>query len=433
MGKLAQATSKYTIYARFEADGTVEKPDVIGAVFGQTEGLLGPDLDLRELQRTGRIGRIDVEMSTSNGKTSGMILIPSSLDSSETALVAACVETIERVGPCNAKLHIQKIEDVRISKRKYVIERAKELLAHMFEDDLPEVQEISEHIKESVRIGEVVNYKGSPAGPNIESYDSIIIVEGRADVIKMLKNGIKNVIAVEGTNVSNTVAELAKRKEVTAFLDGDRGGDLILKELANMAEIDFVARAPRGKEVEELTKKEIFKALREKIPFDQMKIESAENGNGGGMRRQERPMERAPERSERPAERMPERAERPERQAERSERPMERPSRPAQRTAIDSRKMDKFKEALEGLTGTRAACFMDAKMQIIGKVPSREVFNTLQEAENVDVIVIDGLVDQKLVEACSQKGVKYLVAMKSAGKLDVPENMKLVLIQSTAK
>jgi DNA primase len=382
-------------------------------------------LDLRELQRTGRIGRIDVEMNTSNGKTSGMILIPSSLDSSETALVAACVETIERVGPCNAKLHIQKIEDVRISKRKYVIERAKELLAHMFEDDLPEVQEISEHIKESVRIGEVVNYKGSPAGPNIESYDSIIIVEGRADVIKMLKNGIKNVIAVEGTNVSNTVAELARRKEVTAFLDGDRGGDLILKELANMCEVDFVARAPRGKEVEELTKKEIFKALREKVPFDQMKIESGENGNGG----MKRPMERMPERSERPAERMPERAERP---VERSER-QERPSRPSQRTAIDSRKMDKFKEALEGLTGTRAAVFMDAKMQIIGKVPSREVFNTLQEAENVDVIVIDGLVDQKLVDACSQKGVKYLVAMKSAGKLDVPENMKLVLIQSTAK
>jgi DNA primase len=64
MGKLAQATSKYTIYARFDADGTVEKPDVIGAVFGQSEGLLGPDMELRELQKTGRVGRIDVEMRT---------------------------------------------------------------------------------------------------------------------------------------------------------------------------------------------------------------------------------------------------------------------------------------------------------------------------------------------------------------------------------
>src|SRR3990170_4024672 len=114
MSKLAQATSKYTIYAKFEADGTVEKPDVIGAVFGQSEGLLGPDMELRELQKTGRIGRIDVDMRTISGKTSGVIMVPSSLDSSETALIAACVETIERVGPCLAKINIDKIEDTRI-------------------------------------------------------------------------------------------------------------------------------------------------------------------------------------------------------------------------------------------------------------------------------------------------------------------------------
>ena len=125
MGKLAQATSKYTIYARFDADGTVEKPDVIGAVFGQSEGLLGPDMELRELQKTGRVGRIDVEMRSVNGKTSGIITIPSSLDSSETALIAACMETIERVGPCLAKINIEKIEDTRITKRKYVIDREK--------------------------------------------------------------------------------------------------------------------------------------------------------------------------------------------------------------------------------------------------------------------------------------------------------------------
>ena len=111
MGKLAQATSKYTIVANFKADGIVEKPDVIGAVFGQTEGLLGPDMELRELQRTGRIGRIDVVIRSVNGKAEGTIYIPSSLDSSETALIAATMETIERIGPCNAKVIIEKIED----------------------------------------------------------------------------------------------------------------------------------------------------------------------------------------------------------------------------------------------------------------------------------------------------------------------------------
>ena len=416
MGKLAQATSKYTIYARFDADGTVEKPDVIGAVFGQTEGLLGPDLDLRELQRTGRIGRIDVDMHTKSGKTSGTVIIPSSLDSSETALIAACMETIERVGPCNAKIRVQKIEDVRISKRKYVIDRAKELLSKIFEEGVPEAQEISEHIKEAVRVSEVVNYKGSPAGPNIESYDSIIVVEGRADVIKLLKNGVKNIIAIEGTSVKKTVADISRRKETTAFLDGDRGGDLILKELAAVADVDFVARAPEGKEVEDLTKKEIFKALREKVPYHQEKPGfhdiSRKNGNG-------KPATNPPTKSTR-APAKPTRA--PEKK--------EPPKQMKPRTGLDTKQKSELKKTLEDLTGTRAACFMDNKMQILGKVPAREVFNSMRQLDNVDVLVIDGAIDQKLVDLCSQKGVKYAVGMRTAGRLNVPENIKVVLLQN---
>ncbi|MEM7820543.1 MAG: DNA primase DnaG, partial [Candidatus Aenigmatarchaeota archaeon] len=219
MAKLAQAASKYTIYARFEADGTVEKPDVIGAVFGQTEGLLGPDMDLRELQQTGRIGRIDVELNTRGGKTSGIIIIPSSLDSTETALIAACIETIERIGPANARLTVEKVEDVRSAKRQYVVNRAKELLSKIFEEGMPEVSELAEQLKEAVRGAEISSWQGLPAGPGIENYDSIIIVEGRADVLLLLRHGIKNVIAVEGTSVPPALAELTKQKEVTVFLD----------------------------------------------------------------------------------------------------------------------------------------------------------------------------------------------------------------------
>ncbi|HLD42278.1 MAG TPA: DNA primase DnaG, partial [archaeon] len=260
MGKLAQSTSKYTIIAKFNSEGTVEKPDVIGALFGQTEGLLGQDMDLRELQKTGRIGRIDVELVMKTGKASGEISIPSSLDSSETALIAACIETIERVGPCNAKIIVENIEDVRVSKRKYIMERAKELLGKMFQDTM-ETQEMTDQIKESIRSAEVVQWRGLPAGPAVNQSDNIVIVEGRADVINLLRCGIKNVVAIEGTSVPPQIADLAKEKEITAFLDGDRGGDLILRELTAVAEVDFVARAPEEKEVEELTKKEIIPPL----------------------------------------------------------------------------------------------------------------------------------------------------------------------------
>src|SRR3989344_964163 len=106
MGKISPVSAKYVIQANIEIDGIVERPDVIGAIFGQTEGLLGTELELRELQRSGRIGRIDVRTEIKSGKTSGEIIIPSSLDKAETAIIAAASETIQRIGPCNARVKI---------------------------------------------------------------------------------------------------------------------------------------------------------------------------------------------------------------------------------------------------------------------------------------------------------------------------------------
>ena len=127
MAKISPVSSKYIVHTQITIEGVVEKPDVIGAIFGQTEGLLGNELELRELQRNGKIGRIEVQLDIRSGKTSGAIIIPSSLDKAETVIIAAALETIQRIGPCNAKVEVKHIEDVRVSKRAYVIERAKEL------------------------------------------------------------------------------------------------------------------------------------------------------------------------------------------------------------------------------------------------------------------------------------------------------------------
>jgi len=280
MGKIAPVSAKYIIHAKIHVDGTVEKPDVIGAIFGQTEGLLGSDLELRELQKSGRIGRIEVKLENKGGKAEGEITIPSSMDMAETAIVASALETIQRIGPCNAKLSVENIEDVRVTKREYVIERAKELLKNMI-DKGPDSAELMEELKQTVRSLELVEYgkERLPAGPNIKDSDEIIVVEGRADVINLLKHGFKNVIGLNGTSVPPTVAELTKTKTTTVFVDGDRGGKLIVRELMAVGDVDFVAMAPSGKEVEELTKKEIHKCLRAKIPIDQFKEEMGENGN----------------------------------------------------------------------------------------------------------------------------------------------------------
>ena len=228
MGKISPVAAKYIIHSNIDIEGVVDRPDVIGAIFGQTEGLLGADLELRELQKSGRIGRIEVNTETRTGKTKGTIIIPSSLDKAETAIVGAALEIIQRIGPCNAKLEVVNIEDVRISKRSMVIERAKELLKKMIDSTMPDSQEIADEVAASVRVMEIVEYGKDrlPAGPAINESDDVIIVEGRADVLNLLKHGFKNVVGINGTSVPETIVELCQKKVVTAFVDGDRGAIL---------------------------------------------------------------------------------------------------------------------------------------------------------------------------------------------------------------
>ncbi|MWV40790.1 DNA primase DnaG [Natrialba sp. INN-245] len=261
-------TTKYLIHADVTADGVVERSDVVGAIFGQTEGLLGDELDLRDLRQSQKVGRIDVEIASREGTSSGHLTIATSLDKVETATLAASLETITRVGPCRASLEVTEIEDVRAAKRKEVVDRAKELLRTGFDDTVMTSEEILAEVRQHVRVEDITEYEGLPAGPRVTDSDAIIIVEGRSDVLTLLKYGVKNAIAVEGTNVPDAVAELTRHRTVTAFLDGDRGGDLILEELSQVGDIDYVAFAPAGESVEELDHHQLFAALRNKVAYD---------------------------------------------------------------------------------------------------------------------------------------------------------------------
>ena len=260
-------TTKYIIEVKFIIKGVVEKSDIVGAIFGQTEGLL-LDLDLRDLQKSGRIGRIEVETESKEGLSEGFIRIPSSLTRKETALLAATVETVSRVGPCEAEISLIEIRDVRETKRQKIIERAAELLKEWDQKSL-EKSEIEEQIDTDIKLGEIISWgpEKLPAGPEVDNNQDLIIVEGRADVLNLLRIGIKNTIAVQGTQVPKSVLNLAKKKKiVTCFLDGDRGGTIILNELMQLLKLDYVARAPDGFEVEELTRKQMVKALQNKRP-----------------------------------------------------------------------------------------------------------------------------------------------------------------------
>ncbi len=408
MAKIAQVSAKYIVHASIFIDGVVDRPDVIGAIFGQTEGLLGADLELRELQKSGRIGRIEVNVDTKGGKTSGEIIIPSSLDKAETSIVAAALEIIQRIGPCNAKLKTENIEDIRISKRQFVIERAKELLKSLMETSMPDSQELADEVAYSVRVMEIQEFgrERLPAGPGIDESDEVIVVEGRADVLNLLKHGFKNAVAVGGTGIPKTIVELAKEKTLTAFVDGDRGGDLIIQELMSVAEVDFITKAPDGKEVEELTKKEIHKALRGKIALEQYKLEHNSKAPANNtVRRDVRPT--------RPAPRRDQRSSIPTRPAPVAEK------KPVQekKVATDAEKKS-FGKMLEDLIGTRGAYILDEKLNILGKVPVSEMQSTVKSlSSGIYAVIFDGNVEKESMLVCERAGVRFLVGMDAKSKV----------------
>ena len=366
-------TTKYVVLAAFEVEGVVEKPDVVGAIFGQTEGLFGPDLDLRELQKSGRVGRIEIHLESRQDKTTGKIMIPSSLDKVSTAIVAAAIESVDRIGPCTAKVTLEKVEDVREEKRKVILDKAKEILKKWVIEGSPSTDEMVKEVGGAIRSAEIVEFGPDklPAGPDVQSSGSIIIVEGRADVLSLLRCGIKNTVAVEGTKIPQTIITLCKNKEVTAFLDGDRGGDLILKELDQVTELDYLARAPPGKEVEELTPKEIMKALRDRISHGAPKAEA-------------KPV--------------------------------------MARTTFPEPILQKAQE----LKGTLEAAIFDETGKEIARLPVSELASQLPNMEAPNTLIFDGVITQRILDLADQKKIKYVVGDRLSEIAKKPADVKVL-------
>ena len=410
MGKGEElTTTKYLIHAQITANGIVEKPDVVGAVFGQTEGLLSNDLDLRELQRTGRIGRIQVNIHSNSGRAKGEIVIPSSLDRVETAILAASLETINRVGPCEAEIQTLKVEDVRAVKREQVVNRAKEIYKNMVESVGPASMKMIEEVREAMRVHEISEYGDDrlPAGPSIHTSDAIIVAEGRSDVLNLLKYGIKNTVAVEGVSVPQSIGELSKKRTTTAFVDGDRGGELILKELLQIGEVDYITRAPKGKEVEDLEKDEVLVALRDKVPTAQfLASHNILNENNGKKdnRRHDR------------------RGKKPQKYNRREEPRVEEP-------VIEDDEISLMKDMLKEFEGTGSGAILDEALNMTKEVEVEEIYEEIKNIEgNADTVIFDGVISQRLVDVASQKGIKKLVAFNSVNIVKKPNNIQLITI-----
>lgn len=374
---------KYHVRIRFEVDGVVEKADLIGAIFGQTEGLFGPEMNLHELQKNWKVGRIEIKLESKNGRTNGQVIIPMGTDMSTSALIAATIENIDKVGPCTAKFNLSAIEDIRAIKRKTITDRAKNIMKEWASRTSSESEDILKEVSESTKAKKIISFgkENLPAGPDIYSSKEIYLVEGRADVNVLLHSGITNVIAIEGTKVPQSIIDLAKDKSLIAFLDGDRGGDLIEKELNQIVKLKNVFRAPAGKEVEDLTPIEVLRILNQTVKVELVKEII---------------------------------------------KPKPEQKQELQSPTIPENLQKKIKEIHPKINGTLEAVILDTKMKEILQVPVNQLYEKLSSQKNVNCIIFDGIITQRLVDVCESIGGKTVVGHRVGNLAKKPVNITIV-------
>lgn len=411
---------KYHVKLKFEVDGLVEKADIIGAIFGQTEGLLGPEMNLNELQKVSKVGRIEVNVDTKVNTAKGDALIPMSTDISTAALIAAAIESIDKVGPFQAKFNLMGIDDIRAIKKKVIVDRAKKIVQDWATKTISEGEEMLKDVYDASKPGKLTSFGKAQlaCGTGVFDSDWIILVEGRADVINLLRAGFDNAIAIEGARIDETVTKLTDGKRVVAFLDGDRAGDLILKELHGVVKLDKVLRAPPGREVEECTPIELAEILKDALPIAEP--QSAQPAHQHHDRDRDRDRDRRHPRRDR------EREPREEYRAPPPQHNEPLPAQPSKEVLAEDKPeiLTAVRDVYPQINETLEAVLLDGSMNKLLKVPVSEVIKRLDSAEGGKLLVIDGIVTQRLVDAADKAGIEYIVGHRT-GDLKKPADIRV--------
>ena len=402
---------KYHVKLSFEVDGLVEKADIIGAIFGQTEGLLGPEMNLNELQKVSKVGRIEVNVDTKSNIAKGDALIPMSTDISTAALIAAAIESIDKVGPFQAHFILSGIDDIRAIKKKVIVDRAKKIVQEWATKTISEGEEMLKDVYDASKPGKLTAFGKAQlaCGTGVFNSEWIILVEGRADVINLLRAGFDNAIAIEGAKIDETITHLTEGKKVIAFLDGDRAGDLILKELQGLVSVDKVYRAPQGREVEECTPLEISQLLgnifeeskedtfpRKQTPFPQKKYHKTEK---------EKPVfQQSPQK-------IP--------QGNNVESILVQTNNDIK---SDTGQNSIIRDIYSQINETLEAIVLDGSMNTIIKVPVSEIVKKLDDISGGKILILDGIVTQRLIDASDKAGIEQIVGHRLA---DIKRNSSL--------
>jgi len=354
---------KYHVKLSFEVDGLVERADIIGAIFGQTEGLLGPEMNLNELQRVSKVGRIEVNTFNTENTTKGDALLPMSTDIDTCSLIAAAIESIDKVGPFDSSFKLDAIDDVRASKKEDIVKRAKEIKQKWATNSVSEGDEMLKTVHEN-NSDKITTYGPKKLHCSTGIFDSpwIVLVEGRADIINLLRAGYENALAFEGGRIDESIKELCDKKErVVAFIDGDRAGGFILKELKSIVKIDIELRADEGIEVEELTPKRVDEILSPVAKKITQELET-----------------------------------------------------PSLKNEDDTSLAEICKPNYSDLNESLEAIALDSDANKVFKIPISELVPKISDQSGIKYLFLDGIITQRLFDAAKEAGVEYIVGHRTA-------------------
>ena len=354
---------KYHVKLSFDVDGLVERADIIGAIFGQTEGLLGPEMNLNELQRVSKVGRIEVTTTSTENTTNGNVLLPMSTDVDTCALISAAIESIDKVGPFDCSFKLDAIDDVRASKKEDIVRRAKEIKQKWSTKSVSEGDTMLKDVHESIA-GKVTTYGPNKLPCSTGVFDSlwIILVEGRADILNLLRAGFDNALAINGATIDESIKELCKsKKKIVAFLDGDRAGGMILQELKSVVNVDIELRADSGVEVEELTPQRVADILND------TNIEMKKLGTS-----------------------------------------------PSTMSEDDKSLATVISKIYPDLNETLESVALDDKDSQLFKIPISELVNKLSTQTGVKCLILDGIITQRLLDNAKTSGIGCIVGHRAA-------------------
>lgn len=408
---------KYHVKLKFDVDGLVEKADIIGAIFGQTEGLLGPEMNLNELQKVSKVGRIEVNVDTKSNSARGDALIPMSTDISTAALIAAAIESIDKVGPFQAKFSLVGIDDIRAIKKKVIVDRAKKIVQEWATKTISEGEEMLKDVYDASKPGRLTTFGKAQLACGVGVFDSdwIILVEGRADVINLLRAGYDNSIAIEGAKIDETILKLTQGKRVIAFIDGDRAGDLILKELQGLVDIEKVYRAPPGREVEECTPLEISEILKDVEQFINDKINDTNTvpSNVQQIRNHNRVDHNLNQSNNQDQNssftynrNFPNQSLNKQNNYDNSD---QRQNLDNMISKEDEEVISIVKKVFQEINETLDAMVFDKSMKKIVKIPISEIIKKIPVLKDGNLLILDGIVTPRLVEAANKSGIKYII------------------------